>query len=81
MFRSGLASLLLLLFVFAAFDCGASQLLAGDPQESAGTAENTGAVRLALPLEIPAVVGLETNLYFDNAVLVLNPTNYAFDVI
>ena len=81
MFRSGLASLLLLLFVFPAFVCGASQVLAGDPQESAGAAENTGSVRLALPPEIPAVVGLETNLYFDNAVLVLNPANYAFDVI
>lgn len=53
------------------------------PQEerSSDAVNVAGPVRLVLPREIPAVVGLELNLYFDNLVLVLNPANYAFDVI
>jgi len=33
-----------------------------------------------LPPVIDVVVGMEANVYFDNAVLVLNPASYAFDV-
>jgi len=36
-------------------------------------------VRLMLPKTVYAVPGIECNLYFDNAVLVLNPANFAFD--
>lgn len=39
-----------------------------------------GQIRLQLPDAIDAVVGVETNLYFDNAVLTTNRANYAFDV-
>lgn len=39
-----------------------------------------GPVRLSLPPIIYAVPGIETNVYFDNVVLVVNPTNYIFDV-
>ena len=39
-----------------------------------------GPVRLTLPPVLHAVVGLETNVYFDNVVLVLDPNDYAFDV-
>lgn len=39
-----------------------------------------GPVRLVLPQVIPAVVGRECNLYFDNIVLVPDPGDYIFDV-
>lgn len=44
-------------------------------------AENVpGPVRLLVPPVIPAVVGRECNLYFDNVSLVVNPANWVFDV-
>ena len=39
-----------------------------------------GDIRLLLPEKIYAVAGVETNIYFDNTVLVVNPANYIFDV-
>ena len=51
---------------------------------SCGFAEEeyfAGNVRLLLPPEIPALTGIKTNLYFDNAFLAINPANYAVDVI
>lgn len=39
-----------------------------------------GQVRLILPPVIPAVVGEECNLYFDNVSLVVNPGNWVYDV-
>lgn len=42
--------------------------------------ELPGPVRLVLPKELPAVVGIESNLYFDNVMLAVNPANYAVDV-
>jgi len=39
-----------------------------------------GKVRLLLPATIYAVAGVETNVYFDNVVLVVNSANVAFDV-
>ena len=53
-----------------------SPILYATAEESAPT--NT--IRLTLPKVIHAVVGLESNVYFDNVVLVLNANNYAFDV-
>lgn len=40
-----------------------------------------GPIRLCLPPTLHAVAGAESNVYFDNVVLALNPANYAFDVI
>lgn len=39
-----------------------------------------GPVRLVLPEVIHATPGVQSNVYFDAAVLVTNPTNYVFDV-
>ena len=41
---------------------------------------NPGTIRLSLPPIVPAVVGRECNIYFDNVVLVPNPANVIFDV-
>lgn len=43
------------------------------------TGDVPGDVRLILPKVIYATPGIETNLYFDNAVLVANPANFIFD--
>jgi lysophospholipase L1-like esterase len=40
-----------------------------------------GKVRLILPDVIYSVPGVETNIYFDNVVLIVNPENYIFDVV
>lgn len=37
-------------------------------------------VRLLIPEKIYAVPGVETNIYFNNVVTVINPANYVFDV-
>jgi len=39
-----------------------------------------GVVRLALPPVLNAVEGVETNVYFENVVLALDPADFAFDV-
>lgn len=38
-------------------------------------------MRVALPPAMFAVPGVESNVYFDNVVLALNPANFAFDVV
>ena len=38
-------------------------------------------MRLVLPPSIPAVVGIECNLYFDNVVLVARSGNVMFDAV
>lgn len=44
----------------------------------AGTARS---LRFVMPASIPAVVGIECNLYFDNVVLVARPDSVLFDVV
>jgi len=48
---------------------------------SADEDDFAGDLRLLLPAEIPILAGIETNVYFDNALLAINPANYAVDVI
>jgi lysophospholipase L1-like esterase len=55
-------------------------LEAADPASAAPSTELSDPLRMALPPEIFATVGIETNIYFDNVVLTLNTANYAFDV-
>lgn len=56
-------------------------LLAAGLASCAEPAQNMpGPVRLALPPVLYAVVGQEMNVYFDNVVLVVDPTDYVFDV-
>lgn len=44
-------------------------------------ADFAGDIQLLLPEKIQAVAGVPTNIYFDNTVVVINPANYAFDII
>ena len=55
--------------------CGASILCAEDTNKA-----HPSPVRLVLPPVVPAVVGRECNVYFDNVALVVNPANFVFDV-
>ncbi len=65
----------ILVFAIVAANCALMAI-----KTIAAETDQPGRVRLLLPPKIYAVPGIETNLYFDNVVLVLNPRNYAFDV-
>jgi lysophospholipase L1-like esterase len=64
-----------LLFFFGVLKLAATAATAAEP---APAPENP--VRLLLPPSIPALGGLEANVYFDNTFLTLNPANYLADV-
>lgn len=55
--------------------------LPGNAADTNAIATNfPGPLRLVLPPVLPAVPGVELNLYFANAALALNPAGFAFDV-
>ncbi|WP_010583485.1 SGNH/GDSL hydrolase family protein [Schlesneria paludicola] len=70
-------------FVFLALLLATVRTLAAEPeQESKSVATNAlSTSRLILPETIPAVVGIECNLYFDNVVLTALPGRLLFDVV
>lgn len=65
------------LYPVAAFVFMLPSLFAAEPVEEA---DLPGEARLLLPPVIHALTGLEANLYFDNAALLLNPASVAVDV-
>ena len=70
-----------LLAVLSLFACS----LTAAPAKPAASAPAPAAapkasVKLQLPPEIYAVPGVESCIYFDNVVNVINPDNYVFDV-
>lgn len=73
----------ILLFVLSLF--AVNQTSAADDKPKPETkpeakTDTKNPLRLILPPVIYAVPGLETNVYFDNVVLAINPANYVFDV-
>jgi lysophospholipase L1-like esterase len=54
---------------------------ADEPAASPVSGKPVGSVRLLLPPSIPAVVGIECNVYFDNVTLMTNPANFVFDAV
>jgi len=65
--------LLLLFLVFT------DRVLA-QPSKSTQSAQISKSVHLSLPKVVYVAVGIEANIYFENAVLVLNPASITFDV-
>lgn len=71
-----------LVLVLIVTHLGTSGALAADESATKpkpGAAVQGPDLRLVLPPLIHAVVGVESNVYFDNVCLVINPANYVFD--
>lgn len=75
--KSALHLRLLLSLIF--FTCY-SVSSAGETTKTETKPEVNNSLSLILPPIIYAVPGIETNVYFDNVCLVINPANYVFDV-
>ncbi|HEY0980900.1 SGNH/GDSL hydrolase family protein [Schlesneria sp.] len=75
------STLLKLLACFVLISGLAPGFLYGSEAPGSATPAVTDRLSMALPAELIAAVGIESNVYFDNAVLCLNPANYAFDVV
>ena len=66
-------------FMLCALFCGCSAICTKKCGNCAGIVKREN-VSLLIPEKIYAVPGVETNVYFDNVVTVINPANYVFDV-
>ena len=64
----------------ATFLTSSALLEAAEPVPTVVATQIDDPLRMALPPEVFALAGVETNIYFDNIVLTLNPANYAFDI-
>src|SRR4051812_19520624 len=73
---SGAMTRLMLVISF----CSVRTIAAADDTPIVGNVERLDSVRMALPPEVFATVGIECNIYFDNVVLMLNPANFSIDV-
>ena len=68
---------------FRALILSAAMLFCGTAVSAPATAAPAAKkkdVRLLIPEKIYAVPGVETNVYFNNIITVINPANYVFDV-
>jgi hypothetical protein len=75
------AFLLFQTVLWGAIGLPAGPVRAADAPSSHPPAESfPGPARLVMPREIPALAELETNLYFDNVSLLLNPGDFLPDV-
>ncbi|QDU07231.1 SGNH/GDSL hydrolase family protein [Gimesia aquarii] len=70
---------LILLFNLIFFTYNVTSL-GGETTKTEAKSEPNNSLRLILPPIIYAVPSIETNVYFDNVCLVVNPANYVFDV-
>lgn len=75
-----LLRIFLALFLLASFSV-AEEAAAESAEPAIPEGDFSGAARLILPPVIHALTGLETNVYFDAAFLLLNPADVAVDVI
>lgn len=70
----------LILWIISGFVLG-QDVGADETSPKATNAQSLAAIRLLLPPSIPAIVGMECSIYFDNVCLVTNPANFVFDAV
>ncbi|MEI8018496.1 MAG: SGNH/GDSL hydrolase family protein [Schlesneria sp.] len=69
-----------LISFIATFLTSVALLESAEPLPTVVATQIDDPLRMALPPEVFALAGVESNIYFDNIVLALNPANYVFDI-